>query len=139
MNKVTLVGNVGSVEVKEYERDGQTKYIVQVSVATSDGYKKGDEWVNETEWHKCIFAIGNLAERAKSIGKGDTIEVNGSIKSNNWTDKDGNKHKDKEIAATSFRTWRKAKTDSGDTYKASVPKRSEMPSNNTEQDDDLPF
>ena len=63
VNKVILLGSVGSVEVKEK--------LVQISLATSSGYKKkdSDEWVNKTEWHRLIFAIPNLVERAKFIGK----------------------------------------------------------------------
>lgn len=135
MNRVILIGNVGNVEVKEYKgNDGSDRSLVQVSLATTDGYKKGEEWVNETEWHKCVFAIGKLADRAKTIGKGDTIEVIGSIKTNKWTDKDGNEKSYKEIAATSFRTWRKAKSD------GSAPQNQITPSAPPqEDDDDLPF
>jgi single-strand DNA-binding protein len=137
LNKVILIGNVGSVEVKEYEKNGETKPLVQVSLATSDGYKdKNGEWQNQTEWHKCVFAIPSLAERAKSIGKGDSIEVEGSIKTNRWTDKDGNEQSYKEIAVISFRTWRKAKSEDsvGQNQGSQPPSNSE-----SEAEDDLPF
>ena len=41
VNKVILLGSVGSVEVKEK--------LVQISLATTAGYKKkdSDEWVNK--------------------------------------------------------------------------------------------
>ncbi|MHC5033400.1 MAG: single-stranded DNA-binding protein, partial [Planctomycetota bacterium] len=61
INRVTLLGNVGSAETKEF---GEGRKLVQVSLATSDGYKKDGEWVNKTEWHKLVFAIPALAERA---------------------------------------------------------------------------
>jgi len=105
INKVVLLGNVGSVEVKEF--DGGKK-LVQVSLATTDGYKKGEEWINKTEWHKCIMAIPALAERACTINKGDKIYVEGSISTNSWTDKDGNKKETKEISCTTFKTFQKA-------------------------------
>lgn len=134
MNRWIGVGNVGNVEVKEYEKNGEKKFLVQVSVATSDGYKdKNGEWKNATEWHKCIFAIPSLAERAKSISKGDTIGVEGSIKTNKWTDKDGNDNYSKEIAVTSFKTWRKSKNEEA------LEEVSNASPVATEQDDDLPF
>lgn len=105
INKVQLLGNVGTVEVKEFDNG---KKLVQISLATQDGYKKGEEWVNKTEWHRCIFAIPALAERATLIGKGDKIFVEGSINTNSWTDKEGNKKEMKEISCTMFKTFSKA-------------------------------
>ena len=131
---VLLVGNVGTVEVKEY---GEGKFLVQVSLATQSGYKKGDDWVNETEWHKCIFAIPSLAERAKNISKGDTIEVRGSIKTNKWTNKDGEERSYKEIAATSYTTHRKAKRDEQGEAPQGQPNTASPAS--VGEDDDLPF
>ena len=128
INSVLLLGNVGSVEVKEF---GEGKCLVQVSIATQSGYKKkSGDWENKTEWHRCIFAIPSLAERAKTIGKGDTIEVRGSINTNKWTDKDGNERSIKEIAVTSYTTHKRAAKGEGQPEMARVT---------ASQDDDLPF
>lgn len=137
INSVILLGNVGNVEVKEYQKNGETKPLVQLSVATSDGYKDKDgEWQDRTEWHRCIFAIPALAERAKSIGKGDQIEVRGSIKTNKWTDKDGNDQSIKEIAVVSYTTHKRAKTEEGQ-----APEGQPTPASpaSVGGDDDLPF
>lgn len=104
VNKVILVGNVGGVDVKEF---AEGRKLVQVSLATSSRIKKGDEWVDKTEWHRCIFSIPQLAERASSITKGDNIYVEGSISTNSWTTKEGEKKELKEISCTSFTTFRK--------------------------------
>ena len=142
MNKVILVGNVGSVEVKEYEKGGEKKPLVQVSLATSDGYKdKSGNWHNTTEWHKCIFAIPSLAERATKIQKGDTIGLEGSIKTSKWTGKDGNEHSYKEIAVTTFKTWRKSKSEATHAPQEGIPRQvleEDIP-NEIEAKDDLPF
>ena len=106
VNKVTLLGNVGTVEVKSFENG---KKLVQLSLATSDGYKKNDEWVEKTEWHRCIFAIPALADRASSLQKGDKIYVEGSISTNSWTTKEGEKKEIKEISCTMFKTFSRAK------------------------------
>jgi single-strand DNA-binding protein len=133
INMVLLLGNVGTVEVKDYAED---KSLVQLSLATQSGYKKGDDWVNETEWHRCIFAIPSLAERAKNIQVGDTIEVRGSIKTNKWTDKEGNEKSLKEISVVSFTTHKKAakKEDAEEHHSEGAP--APAISGN---DDDLPF
>lgn len=123
INRVTLLGNVGNVEVKEFDKG---RKLVQVSLATSESYKKGDEWVDKTEWHRCIFGIPNLAERASNIKKGDKVYLEGAIQTNSWTDKEGNERSTKEINCTMFRTFLKNKNAEG------APKKAEPAS-------DLPF
>lgn len=107
VNKVVLLGNIGTIEVKSFDNG---KKLVQLSLATSDGYKKNDEWVEKTEWHRCIFAIPALADRASSLQKGDKIYVEGSISTNAWTTKDGEKKEIKEISCTMFKTFSRAKS-----------------------------
>lgn len=129
INRIFILGNVGSVEVKEF---GEGKSLVQVSVATTSGYKKKDgSYENTTEWHRCIFAIPSLAERAKTIQKGDQIEVSGSIRTNKWTDKDGKEQFMKEISATHYSTHKKAASGSGEEGSGDAPSHT--------VDDDLPF
>ncbi len=134
LNKVCLLGNIGKVEIKTFENG---KKLVQVSLATSDGYKKGDKWEEKTEWHRCIFAIPALADRAASIQKGDKIYVEGSINTNSWTTKDGEKKEIKEISCTIFKTFVKAKVDN-DFHQPTTPVTAPK-SNPIEADDDLPF
>ncbi len=114
INRVTLLGNVGNVEVKEF---GEGRKLVQLSLATSESYKKGDEWVDKTEWHKCIFGIPNLAERATKIQKGDKLYIEGAIQTNAWKDKEGNDRSIKEINCTMFRTFLKNKNNAEATEK----------------------
>jgi len=114
INRVTLLGNVGNVEVKEFDNG---RKLVQVSIATSESYKKGEEWVDKTEWHKCIFGIPNLAERATKIQKGDKLYVEGAIQTNSWKDKEGNDRSIKEINCTMFRTFLKNKNNAEATEK----------------------
>lgn len=132
VNKVILLGSVGSVEVKEK--------LVQISLATSSGYKKkdSDEWVNKTEWHRLIFAIPNLVERAKFIGKGDSIYVEGSINTNSWTTKEGEKKDIKEIAVVSFTTMAKSKSADKE-YNQPKTTITEQVINSNVENDDLPF
>ena len=132
VNKVILLGSVGSVEVKEK--------LVQISLATTAGYKKkdSDEWVNKTEWHRLIFAIPNLVERAKFIGKGDSIYVEGSINTNSWTTKEGEKKDIKEIAVVSFTTMAKSKSADKE-YNQPKTTITEQVINSNVENDDLPF
>lgn len=133
INRVVLLGNVGNVEVKDFESG---RKLVQVSLATADGYKKDGKWEDKTEWHKCIFAIPALAERAALIQKGDKIYVEGSISTNAWTTKDGDKREYKEISCTIFKTFSRANKDGVKDF--NQPKTSVSESLNSVADD-MPF
>jgi single-strand DNA-binding protein len=136
INKVILAGRVGTVEVKEF---GTGRTVVQVSIATTDGYKKNDEWINTTEWHRLIFAIPTLAEKAKSIGKGDVIYVEGSINTNEWENKNGEKKQIKEIACTVFKTFAKAKGEPKEFNQPKTTVSQSIAKPTVEDGDDLPF
>lgn len=133
INKVILLGSVGTVEVKEK--------VVQISLATSSGYKKkdSDEWVNKTEWHRLIFAIPTLVDKAKNINKGDSIYVEGSINTNSWTTKEGEKKEIKEIAVVTFMTMAKAKTPEREYNQPKTTITEQVINNNVNEDDDIPF
>lgn len=136
INKVILLGNVGSVDVKTLEGD---RKIVQISIATSDGYKKGDEFIEKTEWHRCIFTIPLLAERASTIVKGDKVYVEGSISTNSWTTKEGEKKEIKEVSCVSLKVFVRSQKDSQSTDKSFDSPKSVAAESKPVSDDGLPF
>lgn len=83
INKVMLIGNVGSIDIKER--------VTRVSLATSDSYKdkNSGETIQQTEWHRLVF-FGKLAEvAAKYVTKGTKLYVEGAIKYGKYTDNEG--------------------------------------------------
>lgn len=88
VNKVILVGNLGRDPEVRYLPSGEP--IANVALATSRKYKnKADELVEETEWHRVTF-FGRLAEVASQyLKKGQSIYVDGRIRTKKYTDKDG--------------------------------------------------
>jgi len=137
LNKVILAGRVGTVEVKEF---GTGRKVIQMSLATTDGYKKDGQWENKTEWHRLIFAIPGLVDRVSSVAKGDVIYVEGSINTNEWTTKEGEKKQIKEISCTTFKTVSKAanKTENNQ-YNQPKTTVSESIAKSVVEDDDIPF
>ena len=88
VNKVILLGNVGSIEAK-YMTNGEA--VTKVSIATSDVWKDAatDEKKEKTEWHKVVF-YRKLAEIAgEYVQKGSKIYVEGKLRTRKWADKDG--------------------------------------------------
>ncbi len=88
VNKVILVGNLGRDPDMRYMPSGEA--VANLAIATSRKYKnKAGEMVEETEWHRVTF-FGKLAEIAgQYLKKGRSVYVEGRIKTDKYTDKDG--------------------------------------------------
>lgn len=138
VNKVMLLGNVGSIDVKSFDNGGK---IVNISVATSDSYKKGEEWINKTEWHKCFCGIPAIVERADRINKGDMVHIEGSIVTRTW-EKDGEKRESKEISFNSIKVISKNNKSEENSFvpkSDAKPKSAKQVLDSMENSSDLPF
>ncbi|MFK7935165.1 MAG: single-stranded DNA-binding protein [Saprospiraceae bacterium] len=96
INKVTLIGNLGSdPEVRRLENGA---VVARFSVATNENYKdKSGEWQTQTEWHD-VVAWRYLAEKAeRELKKGKLVFIEGKLTHRKWQDKDGNNRKNTEI------------------------------------------
>lgn len=88
VNKVILLGRLGSdPEVRTLPSGGK---VVTFSIATSESYnnKEGVK-VEQTEWHRIEMweGLANIAEQY--LKKGDMAYVEGRIRTEKWTDKEG--------------------------------------------------
>lgn len=121
VNKVILLGNIGSIDIKSFDNGGK---IVNISVATTESYKKGEEWINKTEWHRCSCGIPAIVERAERINKGDMVYLEGSIVTRSW-EKDGEKKESKEISFNTIRVINK--NTKSDEFEGTAPKAKPEP------------
>ncbi|MDD5030725.1 MAG: single-stranded DNA-binding protein [Rhodoferax sp.] len=98
VNKVILLGNLGRDPEVRYMPSGDP--IANVTIATSRRYKnKAGEPIEETEWHRVVF-FARLAEIASQyLKKGNPVYVEGRIRTNKYTDKDGIERYSTEIVA----------------------------------------
>lgn len=82
-NKIALKGFLGK-DAETFATRNQ-KTVVVLSLATKSGYKdqQTHKWVNSTEWHR-IVAFGKPADYAKGLKKGDYLEVEGEIRTNEY-------------------------------------------------------
>ncbi|WP_394991453.1 single-stranded DNA-binding protein [Emticicia sp.] len=88
VNKVILLGRLGSdPEVRTLPSGGK---VVTFSIATSESYnnKEGVK-VEQTEWHRIELweGLANIAEQY--LKKGDMAYIEGKIRTEKWTDKEG--------------------------------------------------
>ncbi len=88
INKVILVGTLGKDPDVRYSQTGST--ITSVSLATNEKWKdKNGETQERTEWHRVKF-FGKLAEIAgEYLKKGGQVYVEGSLRTEKYTDKQG--------------------------------------------------
>ncbi|MGE4070727.1 MAG: single-stranded DNA-binding protein [Lysobacterales bacterium] len=89
VNKVILVGNLGADPETRYTAGGGA--ITTIKVATSESWKdkQTGEQQERTEWHRVKF-FGRLAEIAgEYLRKGRQVYIEGSIRTDKYTDKEG--------------------------------------------------
>jgi len=89
INKVILVGNLGADPETRYTTSGSA--ITSIRIATSESWKdkQTGEQQERTEWHRVKF-FGRLAEIAgEYLKKGRQVYVEGSLRTDKYTDKDG--------------------------------------------------
>ncbi len=98
VNKVILVGNLGSDPELRYTQGGQA--VANFNIATNERWTdKGGETQERTEWHK-IVVWGRQAENCeKYLSKGRQVYIEGRLQTRDWEDRDGNKRYTTEIVA----------------------------------------
>ncbi|RMF13795.1 MAG: single-stranded DNA-binding protein [Candidatus Dadabacteria bacterium] len=96
LNKIMIIGNLGADPDIRVTQSG-TK-VANLRVATSERWTDRNGAQQEhTEWHRVVF-YGNLAEICeKYLSKGRRVYVEGSIRTDKWTDRDGNDRYTTEI------------------------------------------
>jgi len=98
VNKVILVGRLGADPEIRYSPNGTA--IAKFSLATNERVPAGEgNWEDRTEWHR-VTTFGKTAEYcANYLAKGRQVYVEGSIRTNQWEDAQGQKRYMTEIIA----------------------------------------
>ena len=137
VNKVILVGNLGKdPEVRHFENGGS---LARFSLATSETFtrKESGEKVTRTEWHT-VVTRGGLASKVVEpyIKKGDSLYIEGRLRTRSWEDKDGNTRYATEVLCDNLEMLGGRKSDQENTTPNTV-KEPDLPI--PEPGDDLPF
>lgn len=100
LNHVALVGYVGADPAINEGRNGHG--ITTFSLAITEKFKNKDgSMIERTDWHK-IVCFGYTAKYVSDyIRKGDLVSVEGKLKNNNYTDKNGTKHFETQVHSIS--------------------------------------
>ena len=140
LNKVILIGNLGSdPEIREM---GDGTKMAKFSIATTERYKnKEGERVANTEWHNIVLWRGTAEIAEKYLKKGDSVCIEGKLKTRSWEDENGVKKYATDVQGDSM-TMLGSKRDSDPSNLGYSPPKSETSSIQARSDgevDDLPF
>lgn len=103
INKVILVGNVGAdPEVRTLESGVKT---ARVRLATTERIfnRQTQESTEHTEWHTITLWRGLADVVDKYVRKGSQIYVEGSLRTREWQDQQGNRRFSTEIQAAELK------------------------------------
>jgi single-strand DNA-binding protein len=102
LNRVILLGNLGKDPEVRYTQGGTT--VANLRIATNERRPDGSGgWKDETEWHSVVL-FGKQADLAKQyLSKGRTVLIEGSLRTRQWQDKEGQKRWSTEIVAQNMR------------------------------------
>lgn len=143
-NRITIVGYLGRDPEIRYTPDGQA--VCNFSVATSEKRKdRSGEAQDITTWFK-ITVWGKRAEIANQyLSKGKQIYIEGTLRQEEWTDRDGAKRTSLVVNASNFE-FLGVKGDEGGGGFQSQPAQGQRTASQPDNDDagahsdnDIPF
>ena len=101
VNKVILIGNLGSDPEVRYTPGGQA--VCNFNIATNERWtnKQTGQPEERTEWHR-IVVWGKQAENCKEyLSKGRPVYIEGRLQTRKWEDKQGQTRYTTEVVANS--------------------------------------
>jgi len=101
-NRVILIGNLGRDPEVRYTQGGTT--VANLRIATSERRPDGNGgWQDQTEWHS-VVVFGKQADIVKQyLTKGRQVLIEGSLRTRQWQDQQGQKRYTTEIVARDVR------------------------------------
>ena len=145
VNKVFLIGNLGKDPDVKFTPSGVQ--IAKFSMATSERFKRGDNWEEKTDWHNIVL-FGRQAEYVgEYLKKGMTVFLEGKISTRTWDDENGIRKYITEIIGNSVKNLSPRRDSNYDpNYHANKTDTSkedntskEAETKNDDPVDDLPF
>jgi len=144
VNKVILIGNLGSDPQVRYTPGGQA--VANFNIATTERFNnKSGEREERTEWHR-IVAWGKLAEICQQyLKKGKQVYIEGRLQTRQWEDQQGQKRQTTEIVAQTMQMLGRAGEGAGggggggDFVSQENFQSEPAPQTANASDDDLPF
>jgi single-strand DNA-binding protein len=136
MNRISLRGRVGSEPEVKTTNSGAK--VASFRLATEESWKVGDDWKKRTTWHTVqTFRPADVKIIETLIEKGDLVRVDGTLRIEEYTDKENVKRIAPKIVTTEWEhgvyldergaTKEEAQTDGGGHTQKSADTCEELP------------
>lgn len=138
-NHVSLIGRMGADAEIRATQSGDK--VANFTLATTETYKdKNGEKQTNTEWHRVEIWGAKADVVEKYTGKGSMLGVEGKIKTEKWTDKDGNERYTTKIRAMNIILLSSNPNGSqGESQQSEGTVSGSQSRGGSGEDDDLPF
>lgn len=95
INKVILLGRLGKDPLIKHLDNGRV--VANVTLATNDYYTKDGQRMESTEWHNLELWDNHAKMAEKYLRKGSLLYVEGKIRTDKYTDNEGQEKQIKKI------------------------------------------
>lgn len=136
-NKIILVGNLGRDPELRYTPQGTA--VCTFSIATNDRRKdKSGEFQDQTTWFRVTLWEKKAEVAAQYLTKGKPVYIEGRLRMEEYTDRDGKQRSTLEVTATEMQF---IGSRGDDTHHPPAARDDDMPSSSPAMtgDDDIPF
>jgi single-strand DNA-binding protein len=100
INKVILLGRLGKDPVVRRLDNGRV--VANVTLATNDYYTKDGQRLESTEWHNLELWDKQAETAEKYLKKGSLLYVEGKIRTDRYTDAEGQERQTRKIRVNNF-------------------------------------
>jgi|SRR5450432_2115108 len=137
-NKITLVGNLGRDPELRYTPQGTP--VCSFSLATNERRKdKTGEMQDQTTWFR-VTLWGRQAETASQyLSKGRPVYIEGRLRVEEWTDRDGKPRHTLEVHATDMQFIGGGRNEEPPAERSAPSEQASEPQADFAADDDVPF
>jgi single-strand DNA-binding protein len=138
LNKVLLIGNLGKDPEVRFTPSGRA--VGRFPLATSEVWNDAEGQRQErTEWHN-VVVWGKQAETCgQYLAKGRQVFVEGSVRTRQYDDKEGNRRYMTEIIAQRVQFLGGGGGRGAESRGGGVPDEPPVPAPGGAEDDDIPF
>ncbi len=134
LNKVMLIGRLTrEPEVRTFANGGK---VAKLGFAVNNRKKnqQSGQWEDDPVFLDCeVFNRGESGKQAdlveQSLHKGSQVFLEGHLRMDNWTDKEGQKRSKIVVVVDNFQ-FLEPRTDGGGAPRSSAPRRQEAPASN---------
>lgn len=126
LNKMTIIGNLGADPEVRYLDGGAV--VATFNVATTEKYtNRNGEKVEQTEWFRVELWNEQAKVAEKYLKKGNSVYVEGRLRTELWTDKEGKERTSLRVRANTMQLLGSPNSDGGADNQYEAPRQQAAP------------